>query len=211
MKKTDTLARPIWHYQKSLSSIIKKVEKSKHKAITTVNKFLIELYWFIGQCIVNLQEKSKWGDSVIEKLSQDLKMRFPEMSGFSVQNLWYMRKMYLSFQLSPILQTMSGELSWSNNVIILDKTKSIEEKEFYLRMAIQERWSSRELQRQIDSAYFERDMLSQKPSPIIRTKQQKLMTRANDVHKHLKDEYILEFLDLSKTFFRKRAAKSDAR
>ena len=82
-------------YQKSLSSIIKMVEESKHKAITTVNKLLIDLYWFIGETIINLQEKSKWGDGVVEKLSQDLKMKYPEQSGFSIRNLWNMKKFRL--------------------------------------------------------------------------------------------------------------------
>lgn len=82
MKKTNSGLRKI------ASSIIKKVEKSKHKAITTVNKLLIELYWFIGEALVNLQEKSKWDDGVVEKLSQDLRMKYPEQSGFSSRNLW---------------------------------------------------------------------------------------------------------------------------
>ena len=162
MRKTDIVKKQTQDYKKSLSSILKRIEESKHKAITTVNKLLIELYWFIGKTIVNLQEKNKWGDGVVEKLSQDLRMKYPEQHGFSVQNLWYMKKFYLTYRDKPILQTLSGELSWSNNILILDKTKTIEEKEFYLKMSLKERWSFRELRRQIDSAYFERFLLSQK-------------------------------------------------
>jgi predicted nuclease of restriction endonuclease-like (RecB) superfamily len=202
-------------YEKTLSSVIKKIEESKHKAITTVNKLLIELYWFIGETLVNLQEKSEWGDGVVEKLSQDLRMKYPEQSGFSVQNLWYMKKFYLTYHDKPILQTLSGELSWSNNVIILDKTKTMEEKEFYLKMTIKERWSFRELRRQIDSAYFERFVLSQKPDKLMKIEQKtlhsaqgRLAIPSDDIHRHLKDEYILEFLDLSKTFSEKELRKA---
>ncbi|MDI6751501.1 MAG: PDDEXK nuclease domain-containing protein [bacterium] len=195
-------------YKKSLSLIIKRVEESKHEAITTVNKLLIELYWFIGGTIINLQEKSKWGDGVVEKLSQDLRMKYPEMKGFSVQNLWYMKKFYLTYRGASILQTLSGEISWSNNVLILDKTKSIEEKEFYLKMCIKERWSYRELQRQVDSAYFERFMLSQKPDKLVKIEQEKLAIPLDDIYRHLKDEYILEFLDLSETFSEKELRKA---
>jgi len=75
MRETDIVKKQTQDYENSLSSILKKVEESKHKAITTVNRLLIELYWFIGETIVNLQEKSKWGDGVVEKLSEDLRMK----------------------------------------------------------------------------------------------------------------------------------------
>jgi predicted nuclease of restriction endonuclease-like (RecB) superfamily len=208
MNRTVVIENQKHDYEKSLSSIVKKVEESKHQAITTVNKLLIDLYWFIGETIVSLQEKSKWGDGVVEKLSQDLRMKYPEHSGFSVQNLWYMKKFYLAYRETPILQTLSGELSWSNNVLILDKTKVHEEKEFYLKMCMKERWSYRELRRQIDSAYFERFMLSQKPEELVKIEQDKLAVPIDDIHRHLKDEYVLEFLDLSKTFSEKELRKA---
>ena len=127
------------NYEKSLSGIIKKVEESKHKAITTVNKLLIELYWFIGKTIVNLQEKAKWGDSVIEKLSHDLRMKYPDQSGFSIRNLWNMKKFYEIYCENKKLQKLSAEISWSHNVLILNKTKTTEEKEFYLKMSRRKR------------------------------------------------------------------------
>ena len=208
MKKVNIVKRQTQDYEKSLSSIIKRVEESKHRAITTVNKLLIELYWFIGETVVSLQEKSKWGDGVVRKLSQDLKMKYPDMSGFSVQNLWYMKKFYLTYRDRSILQPLAGEISWTNNVIILDHTKTIEEKEFYVKMCLKERWSKRELQRQIDSAYFERFILSQKPDKLMKIEQDKLAIPLDDIHRHLKDEYVLEFLDLSKTFSEKELRKA---
>jgi len=80
---------------------------------------LIEIYWFIGGTIVVLQEKSKWGNGVVEKLSQDLRMKYPDMSGFSVQNLWYMKRFYSTYKDKSILQPLAGEISRTNNVIIL--------------------------------------------------------------------------------------------
>lgn len=172
MEKTDILKTQTKAYEKSLSSIIKKVEESKHTAITTVNKLLVELYWFIGQAITNLQEKGKWGDGVVEKLSQDLRMKYPDMNGFSVRNLWNMRRFYETYREYEKLQTLSAEISWSHNVLILHKTNTIEEKEFYLKMSIKERWSFRELQRQIDSAYFERFVLSQRPDKQMKIEEE---------------------------------------
>ncbi|MEK9149082.1 MAG: PDDEXK nuclease domain-containing protein [Candidatus Desantisbacteria bacterium] len=208
MKKPEIEKEQIQNYEKSLSSVIKKVEESKHKAITTVNKLLIELYWFIGETIITLQEKSKWGDGVVEKLSQDLRMRYPEMNGFSSRNLWDCKRFYLTYRDYSKLRTLFAEISWSHNLLLLNKTKTIEEKEFYLKMSIKERWSFREIQRQIDSAYFERFMLSQNTDKLMKIEQDKLAIPLDDIHRHLKDEYILEFLDLSETFVEKELRKA---
>jgi len=208
--KTDIEIRKIQErdYKKSLSSIIKKVDDSKHRAITTVNKLLIELYWFIGETIVNLQEKGKWGDGVVEQLSGDLRMKYPNMSGFSSRNLWDCKRFYLTYHDFPKLRPPVAEISWTNNLILLNYAKSIEEKEFYIKMSIKERWSKRELKRQIDSAYFERFMLSQKPDKLVKIEQDKLAVPLEDIHRHLRDEYILEFLDLSETFSEKELRKA---
>ncbi len=208
MRKTGVVKKQNQDYEKSLSSIIKKIEESKHRAITTVNTLLIELYRFIGETIVNLQEKSKWGDGVVEKLSRDLRMKYPEQSGFSTRNLWDCKRFCLTYRDFSKLRPVVAEISWTNNLILLNYTKTIEEKEFYIKMCLKERWSKRELQRQIDSAYFERFMLSQKPDKLIKIEQDKLAIPSDDIHRHLKDEYVLEFLDLSKTFHEKELRKA---
>jgi predicted nuclease of restriction endonuclease-like (RecB) superfamily len=112
-------------YEKTLSSIIKRVEESKHQAVTTVNKLLIELYWFIGETIMNLLDKGKWGTGIIARLSQDLKMKYPEMSGFSIRNLWNMKRFYETYRENVKLQTLSAEISWSHNVLLLNKTTTL--------------------------------------------------------------------------------------
>jgi predicted nuclease of restriction endonuclease-like (RecB) superfamily len=207
MRKID-LKKQTQDYKESLSSVIKKIEESKHQAITTVNKLLIELYWFIGETLVNLQEKSEWGSGVVEKLSQDLRIKYPEQSGFSSRNLWDCKRFHLTYRDYPKLRTVFAEISWSHNLLLLNKTRTMEEKEFYLKMAIKERWSFRELHRQIDSAYFERFMLAQKPDKLMKIEQKELTIPLEDIHRHLKDEYILEFLDLSKTFSEKELRKA---
>ncbi|MCL0097778.1 DUF1016 N-terminal domain-containing protein, partial [Dehalococcoidia bacterium] len=146
MRKID-LEKQTQDYEKSLSSIIKRVEESKHRAITTVNKLLIELYWFIGETIVSLQEKSKWGDGVVERLSQDLMIKYPDMKGLSSRNLWDCKRLYLTYRDFSKLRTLFAEISWSHNLLLLNKTNTIKEKEFYLKMSLKERWSFRELQR----------------------------------------------------------------
>ena len=208
MKKTDIIKKQTQDYKKSLSFIVKKIEDSKHQAITTVNRLLIELYWFVGQAIVNLQEKSRWGGGVVEKLSEDLRIKYPGQSGFSARNLWDCKRFYLTYRNSSKLRPVVAEISWTNNLILLNYTKSIEEKEFYARMCLKERWSKRELRRQIDSAYYERFVLSRKPDKLMKIERHKLVIPSEDIHRHLKDEYVLEFLDLSRTFSEKELRKA---
>jgi len=195
-------------YEKSLSVLIKRIDESRYKAITTVNKLLVELYWFIDESIIELQDKGKWGDKVVGKLSHDLRIKYPGQSGFSERNLWDCKRFYLTYREFPKLRTVFAVISWSHNLLLLNKTKTIEEKEFYLKMSLKERWSFRELQRQINSAYFERFMLSKKPEELAKVEQKKLSVPVDDAHRHLKDESILEFLGLSETFSEKELRKA---
>lgn len=119
IRKADIVKKQKQDYKNSLSSIIKRVEESKHKAITTVNRLLIELYWFIGETTVSLQERSRWGDGVVEKLSRDLRIKYSEQSGFSSRNLWDCKRFYLTYRDFSKLRPLVAEICWTNNVIIL--------------------------------------------------------------------------------------------
>jgi len=141
-------------------------------------------------------------------LSLDLRTKYPGQRGFLVRSFWDCKRFYLAYKDVQKLRPLAAEISWTNNLILLNSTKTMEEKEFYLKMCLKERWSKRELHRQVDSAYFERFMLSQKPDKLIKIEQDKLTVPLDDLHRHLKDEYILEFLDLSEVFFEKELRKA---
>jgi len=145
---------------------------------------------------------------VVEKLSEDLRMKYPKQSGFSASNLWDCKRFYLIYRDFPKLRPLVAEISWTNNLILLNYTKTMEEKEFYIKMCLKERWSKRELQRQIDSAHFERFVLSKKPNKLMKIERDKLAIPSDDIHRHLKNEYVLEFLDLSETFSEKELRKA---
>ncbi|RLG14073.1 MAG: DUF1016 domain-containing protein [Candidatus Nanohalarchaeota archaeon] len=180
-------------YSSILNEIVVCIENAKLKAFTHVNKILLNAYWNIGNV---LSENSSYGASVVEKLSQDLKMNYPATKGYSVRNLRNMKRFYEDYQK---LQTLSAELlfsvSWSNHVAVFDLAQSPEEMEFYIKMAIKERRSNRELKRQINSSLFGRYMLADKPEKVIA-----LMPKhkSKDLVRHFKDKYILEFLNLGK-------------
>ena len=183
------------NYNKILNNIINYIEKSKLRAFSEINKALLSAYWNIGK---ELSENASYGKSVVEQLSRDLRLKYPNVRGYSTANLWNMKRFYETYQK---LQTLSGELlfsiSWSNHIAILDSTQSNEEKEFYIKMCIKERWSNRELKRQLDSSLFERYMIADKPEKVTA-----LIPKhgSKDVARHFKDEYVLEFLNLRKEY-----------
>lgn len=189
-------------YQKFLGNIKKEIISARQKAYQTVNRRLVELYWIIGKGIFEKIELSKWGEGIVETLSSDLKKEFSDMKGFSNENLWRMKRLYETYKDYPKLSTLLTELAWSHNVLILNRTSSVEEKEFYLKICINEHWSFRELERQIDSSLFERYMLSKKTDKLIphaKFKGDKTV---------FKDEYMLDFLGLRDNFSEKDLRKA---
>jgi predicted nuclease of restriction endonuclease-like (RecB) superfamily len=106
-----------------VNEIKSKIKSSQYEALKSVNKELINLYWNIGKSIVTKQDEFGWGKSVVKTLSSELQKEFVGMKGFSVQNLWNMRQFYLEYKDNEKLQTLSGEIGWSHNVMIFQKCK----------------------------------------------------------------------------------------
>ena len=178
-------------YQDFIVALVGKIKQTRQNVYQTANRQLVELYWYIGKSVYEKIEVAKWGEGIVEKMSGDLHMRLPDMKGFSGQNLWRMKQMYETYKDNSKLSTLLRELSWSSHLHIISKTKTIEEKEFYLRLTVQEKYSVRELERQIDSGLFERVVLSMEKVPTSLTQKH---PNAPEV---FKDVYILDFLNLS--------------
>lgn len=179
-----------------LNRLKEEIVSAKQKACRDVNKHLVEAYLFIGKAIYEKVELSKWGEGIVVTLSKDLRIAFPSMKGFSRENLWRMKKMYETYKDYPKLSPVVTELSWSNNLLILFQAKSMEEKEFYLKLSLQEGWSRRELERQISSFLYERFMFS-KSKKIDKTI---IFKRRKNFNIQFKDEYIFDFLSLGEDF-----------
>jgi predicted nuclease of restriction endonuclease-like (RecB) superfamily len=178
-------------YAALLVEIKERVRSAQYTALKVVNKELVGLYWDIGRMIAERQKDHGWGKSVVETLAKDLQIEFPGMSGFSVQNLWYMRQFYLSYAGHPKLQPLVGEISWSKHLVIMGRCKDELEREFYIRMTSKFGWTKAVLILQIESQAYEKTLLNQTNfdrtvSPAIR-RQAKLAVR---------DEYTFDFLEL---------------
>lgn len=172
------------------AEITQLIESARQRAYQAVNTALIELYWQVGAYLSAKIEATEWGVGVVEQLAQHIATTQPGLRGFSAKNIWRMRQFFEAYSDSPILSALLRELPWTHNLIILSRSKRPEEREFYLKMAAQEKWSSRELERQYDTALFERVVLS--PA--------KVSPRVTQTHPNaasvFKDSYLVEFLDL---------------
>lgn len=172
------------------TDIIQLIKQSRTNAIKAVNAELINLYWNIGEYISKKIEQSEWGDSVVTELANFIQTHEPEIKGFSDKNIWRMKQFYETYKEFPKLSPLVREISWTNNLLIFSRCKTIEEMEFYLKIVKQENYSKRELDRQISASFFERTMIgNSKLSPAVRESN-------NDLSNTFKDSYVFEFLNL---------------
>ncbi|OPY25462.1 MAG: hypothetical protein A4E23_00085 [Methanomethylovorans sp. PtaU1.Bin073] len=185
MEKTNAIPN-----EQAFSEVVEMIRSARQKALTAVNTTLIDLYWQLGETISRRITTDGWGKGTVGALSSYIQVQNPGVRGYSPQNLWRMRQFYETYRDYPELSTMLRELPWSSNLHILAKTKMPEEREFYLRMATQHRWSVREVARQIDSALFERAVLN---PPKLSTA---LREMHPDADKVFRDAYVVEFLEL---------------
>lgn len=172
------------------ADIIQLIKQSRSNAIRAVNTELISLYWNIGEYISKKIEQSDWGASVVTELSNYIQIYEPEIKGFSDKNIWRMKQFYETYKAFPKLSPLVREISWTNNLLIFSRCRTMEEMEFYLRLVKQENYSKRELDRQISASFFERTMMhNSKLSPAVRESN-------NDFSNAFKDSYVFEFLNL---------------
>lgn len=177
---------------------------AKNNAYRAVNKELVNLYWQIGAYLSNKVKQDEWGKSVVKELAKFIQQTEPSIRGFSSQNLWRMKQFYETYQDNSKLSTLSREISWSHNTAIFSTAKTLEEMEFYIRLVIKEKLSFRELQRQMDSSYYERIMITKtKLSTLSRVFPEELSQT-------FKDTYVLELLQLPENHLEKDLRKAIA-
>lgn len=182
-------------YADFLKTIKQRIHESRIKAYRAANKGLIDLYWNIGRDIALRQERDGWGKSVVEKISRDLREEFPGASGFSTQNLWYMRQFYLEYSEQTILQQLVGEIPWGQNLLIMAKVKALPAREYYFKMTAEMGWSRDVLLHQIKTQAHKRHKLSAKQHNFPDTLSAKLAEQADQA---MKDVYVLDFLGITK-------------
>lgn len=173
-----------------LLRVVSLIQAARQRAYQAVNAELVNLYWQVGEYISRKLASAEWGDKVVDELARYLAITQPGLKGFTRRNLFRMRQFYDIYNGNEIVTPLVTQLPWTHHLIILGQSKRHEEREFYLRMAIQERWSKRELERQFKAALFERVVMNPtKVSPLMR----QIYPAAVDI---FKDSYVVEFLQL---------------
>jgi predicted nuclease of restriction endonuclease-like (RecB) superfamily len=183
------------------SEVTQMIRQARYEALKKVNTELINLYWRVGQYISERTVKDNWGKSVVVQLAAFIAINEPNTRGFSDKNLWRMKQFFEEYQHKTEFHGLIQQVSWTSNLLIFSKSKSDEEKAFYLSLTIKERLDSRTLERHMDSAYYERTILAnQKLSAVLRVLPQ-------DVTNVFKDTYVFDFLNLQESFSEKELRK----
>ena len=196
-------------YKQWLTDLKFRIRNSQIKAALKVNAELINLYWELGKEIVSKQEQSQWGDGLIKQLSSDLQQEFPNMKGFSISNIKYIKQWYLFYykditigqqvvgQLENIfnIQELVSQIPWGHNLRIIAQCKSTEEAMFYIHKTIEYSWSRSILDQPIKQQDYQRTRHS------VSNFSRLLPTVQSDLAQELlKDPYNFDFLTLTDSY-----------
>ena len=177
-------------YNEQFQKVVNIIESAKERAYRKVNEELITMYRDIGEYISKQSQNSSYGDAFVQKLADFFSENYPELKGFNRRGLYRMKQFYELYQGEEKVSPLVTQLSWSNHLKIMSACKTMDERIFYMNMCIKERLSKRELERQIDSGYYERYMLSQNPQSLA------LETAKKTTGNIFLDNYVLDFLDV---------------
>jgi predicted nuclease of restriction endonuclease-like (RecB) superfamily len=183
-------------YQQLITQIGSLLQNGRQQAAQAVNTILVQTYWHIGQHIVEYEQKgnqrAEYGTQLFERLSKDLTLLYGK--GFGRSNLLYMRKLYQCF---PISGTLSHLLTWSHYYEILKADNPLEIS-FYSKQCEHERWSVRDLKRQMKTSLFERLALSKDKEGVLKLANEgHLVETADDL---IKDPFVLDFLNIPEQY-----------
>lgn len=183
-------------YDELLRDLKKQIEQAQVHAAVAVNRELVLLYWNIGRDILTRQQRQGWGAKVIDRLAADLHRAFPEMKGFSPRNLKYMRAFAEAWTDEAFVQEPLAQITWYQNLALLEKLKSPEERTWYARQTIEHGWSRAVLVLQIESDLYSRQ--GKATTNFERT----LPTPQSDLARQLlKDPYNFDFLTLGEEVY----------
>ena len=177
-------------YGEQFQKIIDIIESARERAYQKVNEELILMYRDIGEYISRQSENAEYGDAFVQKLAGFFAGNYPDLKGFTRRGLYRMKQFYELYKDEEKVSPLVTQLSWTNHLKIMSACKTMDERIFYMNMCIKEHLSKRELERQIDSGYYERYMLSQKPLYPAVEESRKATGNV------FLDNYVLDFLNV---------------
>jgi len=184
---------PSW-YGDLLDSVAERFSAGSRRAVSAVNAELLTTYWHVGQDILDRQRRKGWGAAVIDRLSADLRERFPSAKGFSPRNLRYIRAFADAWDEPAILQAPLAELPWFHHTVLLDKLNAPDVRLWYATAALREGWSGRFLALQIDAALH-----SRRGKAVSNFSATMPAEASSGLQELTKDPYLFDFLDATDT------------
>lgn len=187
----DGSPTPVEDYQSLFRQLKLRIEAARTRAVLSVHRELILLYWSIGRSLLERERAQGWGAKIIPRLATDLRKEFPGFRGLSARNLRYMRDLARAWPDPSIVQRAVAKLPWRHNCRLLDRVNDSTARAWYLKAALEHGWSGDVLEQQIETRLFERqgravtNFARTLPAPESRQAQ-----------RLLKDSYALEFLEL---------------
>jgi len=195
-KAKPTKAKELWRRSSSapiastqFDEVLALIEAARGRAYQLVNAELIKLYWRLGEYISKKIERAEWGDGVVDELAGEIAKRYPGLRGYTRRNLFRMRQFFEAYRTDKKVSSLLTQLPWTHHLTILGRAKHPAEREFYVLAAIKERWTVKELDRQISTSALLRSGTKKKVSSAMAQMQPAALDE-------LKDAYSLEFLSL---------------
>jgi len=180
----------IQDYPQLLNIVKDQIRQAQYQSLRIVNKQMIAMYWQIGE-LLSSQVINSWGKSIVETLSHDLRLEYPEVKGFSARNLWSMKNFYEEYSASKKLQQLVAEIPWGQNLLIMAKIKDPLAREYYLTKCRDNGWSRGVLEEEIKFNSYEKSLQFQHNFDSTLP-----VTKLADYRLQFKDEYNLSFLNL---------------
>ena len=181
-------------FKKVFSNIKDEILNAQYDIFKGANARTLSMYYTIGKII---EDNAKWGNKFVKNLSIRLKVDFPNMTGFSITNLKYMRTYYLECQKNKNLKELSIKIPWSHNILILSKIKDEKQRQWYIEQTELNGWAYDVLGFQIKSDLYTRQVLGDKPNNFKRTLKAPQSELARDM---MKDPYILDLSNLKESY-----------
>lgn len=179
-------------YKDWVASLKSRIQSAQQRATLSVNRELVLLYWQIGRDILDRQQAQGWGAKVVGQLAQDLTAAFPDMKGFSHRNLLYMRSFAEEWPDLEFVQQAVALLPWGQNLLLLTKLKTREERQWYAAKAIEHGWSRNVMWHHISS------QLQQRTGKAVTNFDTRLPSPDSELAQQtLKDPYLFDFLGVS--------------
>lgn len=186
-------------YKDWLAGIKNRIRSAQLKAAVKVNSEMLLFYWELGADIVVKQAKAKWGEGFLVQLSKDLMSEFPDMKGFSLSNIKYIKQWHLFYSSNrSISQQLVGQITqipWGHNIAIISKCKNIKEALFYVQNTLEHSWSRNVLVHQIESGLYKREGKSLTNFKLTLPKPQSDLAQQT-----LKNPYVFDFLSMRKDY-----------